>query len=72
MSDESIWRIKNVRHVSYLKRSLVSMSQLVNLGHVTLFIGDTWKMTKGEMVLAHGSIEGTIYVIMEEQILLEW
>ncbi|PKU62312.1 Retrovirus-related Pol polyprotein from transposon TNT 1-94 [Dendrobium catenatum] len=63
MPYELIWRLKNVRHVPYLKRSLVSMSQLANLAHVASFIGDTRKVTKGAMVIARGNIEGTLYVI---------
>ncbi|GFZ15922.1 cupredoxin superfamily protein [Actinidia rufa] len=46
--------LKDVRHVPNLKRNLISVGQLATSGCKTIFTDDSWKVTKGAMVMAHG------------------
>ena len=41
---------------------MISVEQLDNKGHAILFVGGTWKVTKGAMVLARGRKTGTLYM----------
>jgi len=43
-----------------LRRNLIFVGQLDDEGHVMLFIGGTWKVTKGAMVLTRGKKTGTL------------
>ena len=43
-------------------RNLISIGQLDDEGHVILFVGGTWKVTKGVMILAHGRKTSTLYI----------
>ena len=61
LSNGSIWKLKDVRYVPSLRRTLISVSQLACTGHVTTFTGDSWKITKGALVVARGKLEGTLY-----------
>ena len=54
LPNRSIWLLENVRHVPNLKRNLISVGQLDHEGHAILFVGGTWKVTKGARVLARG------------------
>ncbi|PKU71175.1 hypothetical protein MA16_Dca014800 [Dendrobium catenatum] len=54
MSNGSTWRLKDVRHISFLKRNLVSMSQHRNSDYEMSFIEDLWKVTKGAIFITHG------------------
>ena len=58
----SVWLLEKVRHISDLRRNLISVGQLDNEGNAILFVGDTWKVTKGVRVLAHGKKTGTLYM----------
>ena len=49
----SIWLLEKVRHIPDLKRNLISIRKLDDEGHAILFVGGTWKVTKGARVLAH-------------------
>ena len=57
----SIWLLKKVRHIPSLRRNLISVGQLDGEGHKILFVGGTWKVTKGVRVLACGKKTGTLY-----------
>lgn len=61
--NETTLKINDVRHVTCLKKNLISVGQLKDSGIVTIFASDTWKMTKGAMVVARGKREGTLYVM---------
>ena len=50
----SVWLLVKVRHIPDLRRNLISVGQLVDEGHAILFVGGTWKVTKGARVLARG------------------
>ena len=52
----SVWLLEKVRHISDLRRNLTSVGQLDDEGHAILFVGGTWKVTKGARVLARGKI----------------
>ena len=56
-----VWLLENVRHIPDLRRNLISV-QLDDEGHALLFVGGTWKVTKGARVLAHGKKIGTLYM----------
>uniref|UniRef100_A0A2N9H7K1 Retrovirus-related Pol polyprotein from transposon TNT 1-94 n=1 Tax=Fagus sylvatica TaxID=28930 RepID=A0A2N9H7K1_FAGSY len=58
----SVWLLQKVRHVPELKRNLISVGQLDTEGHAILFVGGTWKITKGAMVVARGKKTGTLYM----------
>ena len=46
-----------------LRRNLISVGQLNDEGHAILFVGGTWKVSKGARVLAHGKKTSTLYMI---------
>ena len=59
----SVWLLEKVRYIPNLRRNLISVGQLDDEGHAILFVGGTWKVTKGARVLAHGKKTGTLYMI---------
>ena len=58
----SVWLLENVRHIPDLRKNLISVEQLDDEGHAILFVGGTWKVTKGARVLAYGKKTGTLYM----------
>ncbi|RVW49829.1 Retrovirus-related Pol polyprotein from transposon TNT 1-94 [Vitis vinifera] len=58
----SAWLLEKVQHIPDLRRNLISIEQLDDEGHATLFVGGTWKVTKGARVLARGKKTGTLYM----------
>ena len=50
----SVWLLKKVQHIPDLRRNLISVRKLDDEGHAILFVGGTWKVTKGARVLACG------------------
>uniref|UniRef100_A0A7N2MUY1 Retrovirus-related Pol polyprotein from transposon TNT 1-94 n=1 Tax=Quercus lobata TaxID=97700 RepID=A0A7N2MUY1_QUELO len=58
----SIWLLEKIRHIPDLRRNLISVGQLDDEGHAILFVGGTWKVTKGARVLARGKKTGTLYM----------
>ena len=58
----SFWLLEKVRHIPDLKRNLISVGQLDDEGHAILFVGGTWKVTKGARVLAHGKKTSTMHM----------
>ena len=58
-----VWLLQKVWHILGLKRNLISIGQLDDEGHAILFVGGTWKVKKGAMILAHGKKTGTLYMI---------
>ena len=47
---------------SNLRRNLISVGKLDDEEHAILFVGGTWKVTKGVRVLACGKKTGTLYM----------
>ena len=58
----SVRLLQKVRHILDLRRNLISVGQFDDEGHAILFVGNTWKVTKGAMVLAHGKKTNTLYM----------
>ena len=58
----SVWLLEKVRHIPDLRRNLISVGQLDDDGHAILFVGGTWKVTKGVRVLAREKKTGTLYM----------
>ena len=58
----SIWLLEKIQHILNLRMNLISVGQLDDEGHAILFVGGTWKVTKGARVLAHGKKTGTLYM----------
>ena len=62
LPNRSVWLLEKVRHILDLRRNLISVGQLDDEGHAILFVGGTWKVTKGARVFAHGKKTGTLYM----------
>ena len=62
MPNRFVWLLEKVRHIPDLRRNLISVGQLDDEGHAILFVGGTWKVTKGARVLDHGKKTGTLYM----------
>ncbi|RVW99369.1 Retrovirus-related Pol polyprotein from transposon TNT 1-94 [Vitis vinifera] len=60
----SVWLLENVRHIPDLRRNLISIGQLDDERHAILFVGGTWKVTKGARVLARRKKTGTLYMTL--------
>ena len=58
----SVWLLEKVQHIPDLRRNLIFVGQLDDEGHAILFVGGTWKVTKGVRVLARGKKTGTLYM----------
>ena len=58
----SVWLLEKVQHISDLRRNLIFVGQLDDEGHAILFVGGTWKVTKGVIVLACEKKTGTLYM----------
>ena len=56
------WLLKDVRHVPTLKCNLISVSQLYTQGCNVNFDLDSWKVSKGQLVLVKGKKFGSSYV----------
>ena len=62
MPNGSVWLLEKVRHIPDLRRNLISVGQLNDEGHAILFVGGTWKVTKGVRVWARGKKTDTLYM----------
>ena len=52
-----------MRHVPKLTKSLISSGQLDDAGYTCVFGDNSWKITKGSLVVARGSKSGTLYML---------
>ncbi|VFQ72538.1 unnamed protein product [Cuscuta campestris] len=57
------WTLKDVRVVSALKKSLISIRQLDDQGHEVKFRDGKWKVVKGNLVMARGKKRGSLYMV---------
>ncbi|VFQ77145.1 unnamed protein product [Cuscuta campestris] len=57
------WTLKNVRVIPSLKRMLISVGQLDDLGLDVKFGGGQWKVVKGNLVVARGKKRGSLYMV---------
>ena len=62
LPNEFVWLLEKVRHIPDLRKNLISVGQLDDERHAILFVGGTWKVTKGARVLARGKKTGTPYM----------
>ncbi|RVW36164.1 Retrovirus-related Pol polyprotein from transposon TNT 1-94 [Vitis vinifera] len=62
LPNESVWLLEEVQHIPDLRSNLIYVGQLDDEGHAILFVGGTWKVTKGARVLARGKKIGTLYM----------
>ena len=53
--------VENVRHVPCLTRNLISIPQLDDLGYKVTFSQLSWKISKGNILVAHGIKVGSLY-----------
>ena len=49
-----VWNLDDVRHIPNLRKNLIFTGQLVKNGYATTLIGDTWKISRRTMIVAHG------------------
>ena len=59
----STFILKNVRHVPKLTKSLINLRQLDDTDYTCVFGDNSWKITKGFLVVARGLKFGTLYVL---------
>ncbi|KAH9299655.1 hypothetical protein KI387_031337, partial [Taxus chinensis] len=62
MQNGNTWLLKDVRHVPTLRRNLISVGRLGSDGCTVIFTADSWKVTKGALVVARGKKVGTLYL----------
>jgi hypothetical protein len=54
--------LKEVRHVPYLRKNLISTGQLASEGFISIFIDKMWKVIKGSLVIVKGEKVSTLYL----------
>ena len=54
--------MKEVKHVLYLRKNLISTGQLASEGCISIFTDKAWKVTKGSLVITKGEKVGTLYL----------
>nr|GFA17857.1 retrovirus-related Pol polyprotein from transposon TNT 1-94 [Tanacetum cinerariifolium] len=57
------WILKDVRYIPSLKKRLISIGQLDEEGCYVGFEDQQWKVTKGNLVVAHGNKRGSLYMV---------
>jgi len=65
LSNGTVLKLKEVRYVSSLRCSLISVGQLAENGMRTTFTNEAWKVTNGALVIAHGKKENILYVAVD-------
>ena len=63
LSNGSMLKLRNVRHVPKLKKNLISVGHPAVGGIKITFDADICKITKSAMVMAHDKKEGTLYMM---------
>jgi hypothetical protein len=56
------WLLKDVRQVPELRDNIISTGKLESEGCVSIFIDNTWRVTKGSLVIEKGDKVGTLYL----------
>ena len=62
LANGNTWMLNDVKHVSSLRKNLISTGQLDDEGCCTLFGKEHWKVSKGSLVVAKGEKVGTLYL----------
>jgi hypothetical protein len=52
-SNGNQWLLKEVSHVLYLSKNLISIGKLEREGCISIFIDKAWKVTKGSLVITN-------------------
>ena len=68
-SNGSVWTLNNVRHILALKRNLISIGKLEDEGYCTTFGDGHWKSMKGNLVVACGKKQRSLYMIADEDMI---
>jgi hypothetical protein len=55
------WLLKQLRHIPYMRKNLISTGKLASEGCIYTFIDKAWKVTKGSLVIEKGEKVGTLY-----------
>ena len=63
LSNSLTLKLNDIMNVLKLKRNLISIGQLADEGMKTNFDSDICKITKDDMVMAHGKKKGTLYMM---------
>uniref|UniRef100_A0A803L7T0 Retrovirus-related Pol polyprotein from transposon TNT 1-94-like beta-barrel domain-containing protein n=1 Tax=Chenopodium quinoa TaxID=63459 RepID=A0A803L7T0_CHEQI len=53
--------LKDVMYIPKLKKSLISISKLDKVGYKVVFERESWRIVKGVLVEAHGTLNGSLY-----------
>ncbi|KAH9291008.1 hypothetical protein KI387_044137 [Taxus chinensis] len=53
----------DVKHVPTLRRNLISVGKLGSDGYTMIFTADSWKVTKGALVVERGAVSIAMYLI---------
>jgi hypothetical protein len=56
------WLLKEVRHVPYLRKNLISTGQLASEGCISIFTDKTWKVIKGSLMIENREKVGTLHL----------
>ncbi|KAH9324008.1 hypothetical protein KI387_044465, partial [Taxus chinensis] len=51
MQNENTWLLKDIRHVPKSRQNLISLGKLGSDGCTVSFTVDSWKVTKGALVV---------------------
>jgi hypothetical protein len=54
--------LKEVKHVPYLRKNMISIGKLASECCISIFTDKTWKVIKGSLVIAKGKKVGTLYL----------
>jgi hypothetical protein len=56
------WLLKGARHITDMRRNLISIGKLASEGFISIFKYKAWKVTKGSLAMAKGEKVGTLYL----------
>ena len=62
LNNGNYWLLKDVRHISAMKRNLISTCQMGDSECLSIFGETWWNITKGSMVIVKGDRIGTLYL----------
>jgi hypothetical protein len=61
-NNENQWLLKEVRHVPYLRKNIISIEKLTIEGCISIFIDKAWKVIKRSLVITEGEKVGILYL----------
>jgi hypothetical protein len=62
MSNGAKLTLKDVKHVPDIRLNLLSVAKLCDEGYDSLFSRDSWKLSKGSMIVARGTKCSNLYL----------